>query len=81
VLIGIVEWVTGLVGESVCDDCVDMLNKEPSWCDAETCLACNTRFGLTTRKHHWYERTSSTTVTTSSANRQRMHDDHLALTS
>jgi len=31
-----------------------MLSKEPAWCDGETCLACNVRFGITTRRHHWY---------------------------
>jgi len=33
--------------------CADMLNKEPPWCEGETCLACNARFGITTRRHHW----------------------------
>ena len=37
----------------------DMLSKEPAWCDGETCLACSVRFGITTRRHHWYMQQSS----------------------
>ncbi|GAB1599554.1 rabankyrin-5-like, partial, partial [Argonauta hians] len=31
---------------------LDMLSKEPPWCDGETCLECGVKFGIKTRKHH-----------------------------
>jgi len=42
------------ISVGICWYFADMLNKEPPWCEGETCLACNTRFGITTRRHHWY---------------------------
>eukprot|EP00106_Octopus_bimaculoides_P020139 XP_014787581.1 PREDICTED: rabankyrin-5-like [Octopus bimaculoides] len=32
---------------------LDMLSKEPPWCDGENCLECGVKFGIKTRKHHW----------------------------
>lgn len=32
----------------------DMLSKEPPWCDGSNCYECAAKFGVTTRKHHWY---------------------------
>ena len=37
----------------------DMLTKEPPWCDSEHCVECGTKFGIKTRKHHWYAVTST----------------------
>uniref|UniRef100_A0A8B9LR24 Ankyrin repeat and FYVE domain containing 1 n=1 Tax=Astyanax mexicanus TaxID=7994 RepID=A0A8B9LR24_ASTMX len=31
---------------------VDMLSKEPPWCDGSNCYECTAKFGVTTRKHH-----------------------------
>uniref|UniRef100_A0A3Q2D8V0 Ankyrin repeat and FYVE domain containing 1 n=1 Tax=Cyprinodon variegatus TaxID=28743 RepID=A0A3Q2D8V0_CYPVA len=31
---------------------LDMLSKEPPWCDGSNCYECNAKFGVTTRKHH-----------------------------
>lgn len=31
---------------------LDMLSKEPPWCDGENCLECGVKFGIKTRKHH-----------------------------
>ncbi|CAB1316853.1 unnamed protein product [Coregonus sp. 'balchen'] len=31
---------------------LDMLSKEPPWCDGSNCYECATKFGVTTRKHH-----------------------------
>ncbi|TRY99299.1 hypothetical protein DNTS_003990 [Danionella cerebrum] len=31
---------------------LDMLSKEPPWCDGSNCYECLTKFGVTTRKHH-----------------------------
>ncbi|XP_043759374.1 rabankyrin-5 isoform X1 [Cervus elaphus] len=31
---------------------LDMLSKEPPWCDGSNCYECTTKFGVTTRKHH-----------------------------
>uniref|UniRef100_A0A8C2ECW5 Ankyrin repeat and FYVE domain containing 1 n=1 Tax=Cyprinus carpio TaxID=7962 RepID=A0A8C2ECW5_CYPCA len=31
---------------------LDMLSKEPPWCDGSNCFECMTKFGVTTRKHH-----------------------------
>uniref|UniRef100_A0A8C7BGU5 Rabankyrin-5 n=1 Tax=Neovison vison TaxID=452646 RepID=A0A8C7BGU5_NEOVI len=31
---------------------LDMLSKEPPWCDGSTCYECAAKFGVTTRKHH-----------------------------
>lgn len=31
-----------------------MLSKEPPWCDGSNCYECAAKFGVTTRKHHWY---------------------------
>lgn len=31
---------------------LDMLGKEPTWCEGEVCLQCGTKFGIKTRKHH-----------------------------
>uniref|UniRef100_A0A672L1J6 Zinc finger ZZ-type and EF-hand domain containing 1 n=1 Tax=Sinocyclocheilus grahami TaxID=75366 RepID=A0A672L1J6_SINGR len=31
---------------------LDMLSKEPPWCDGSNCYECMTKFGVTTRKHH-----------------------------
>ncbi|XP_074870134.1 rabankyrin-5 isoform X2 [Carettochelys insculpta] len=31
---------------------LDMLSKEPPWCDGSNCYECTARFGVTTRKHH-----------------------------
>lgn len=31
---------------------LDHLSKEPPWVDGEACQECNTKFGLTMRKHH-----------------------------
>jgi ankyrin repeat protein len=31
---------------------LDMLAKEPPWCEGEVCLECGVRFGIKTRKHH-----------------------------
>lgn len=33
--------------------CLDMLSKEPPWCDGSNCYECLAKFGVTTRKHHW----------------------------
>lgn len=33
--------------------CLDMLSKEPPWCDGSNCYECIAKFGVTTRKHHW----------------------------
>lgn len=33
--------------------CLDMLSKEPPWCDGSNCYECVAKFGVTTRKHHW----------------------------
>lgn len=33
--------------------CLDMLSKEPPWCDGSNCYECAAKFGVTTRKHHW----------------------------
>lgn len=33
--------------------CLDMLSKEPPWCDGSNCYECTAKFGVTTRKHHW----------------------------
>lgn len=32
---------------------LDMLSKEPPWCDGSNCYECAAKFGVTTRKHHW----------------------------
>ncbi|KAJ8783812.1 hypothetical protein J1605_008855 [Eschrichtius robustus] len=32
---------------------LDMLSKEPPWCDGSNCYECTAKFGVTTRKHHW----------------------------
>ncbi|KAK7925651.1 hypothetical protein WMY93_007961 [Mugilogobius chulae] len=31
---------------------LDMLSKEPPWCDGSNCYECGAKFGVTTRKHH-----------------------------
>ncbi|XP_077447830.1 rabankyrin-5 [Stigmatopora argus] len=31
---------------------LDMLSKEPPWCDGSNCYECIAKFGVTTRKHH-----------------------------
>ncbi|XP_056449983.1 rabankyrin-5 isoform X1 [Gadus chalcogrammus] len=31
---------------------LDMLTKEPPWCDGSNCYECANKFGVTTRKHH-----------------------------
>ncbi|XP_068457201.1 rabankyrin-5 [Clinocottus analis] len=31
---------------------LDMLSKEPPWCDGSHCYECLAKFGVTTRKHH-----------------------------
>ncbi|KAM6907612.1 rabankyrin-5 isoform 2-T2 [Xenentodon cancila] len=31
---------------------LDMLSKEPPWCDGSNCYECAAKFGVTTRKHH-----------------------------
>uniref|UniRef100_A0A8C7HZT8 Ankyrin repeat and FYVE domain containing 1 n=1 Tax=Oncorhynchus kisutch TaxID=8019 RepID=A0A8C7HZT8_ONCKI len=31
---------------------LDMLTKEPPWCDGSNCYECAAKFGVTTRKHH-----------------------------
>ncbi|XP_059764801.1 rabankyrin-5 isoform X1 [Balaenoptera ricei] len=31
---------------------LDMLSREPPWCDGSSCYACAAKFGVTTRKHH-----------------------------
>ncbi|XP_027704657.1 rabankyrin-5 [Vombatus ursinus] len=31
---------------------LDMLSKEPPWCDGSNCYECMAKFGVTTRKHH-----------------------------
>uniref|UniRef100_A0A8C8IT51 Ankyrin repeat and FYVE domain containing 1 n=1 Tax=Oncorhynchus tshawytscha TaxID=74940 RepID=A0A8C8IT51_ONCTS len=31
---------------------LDMLTKEPPWCDGSNCYECVAKFGVTTRKHH-----------------------------
>ncbi|XP_076210885.1 rabankyrin-5 isoform X1 [Aptenodytes patagonicus] len=31
---------------------LDMLTKEPPWCDGSNCYECTAKFGVTTRKHH-----------------------------
>ncbi|XP_068939356.1 rabankyrin-5 [Petaurus breviceps papuanus] len=31
---------------------LDMLSKEPPWCDGSNCYECTAKFGVTTRKHH-----------------------------
>uniref|UniRef100_A0A8C4SLQ6 Ankyrin repeat and FYVE domain containing 1 n=1 Tax=Erpetoichthys calabaricus TaxID=27687 RepID=A0A8C4SLQ6_ERPCA len=31
---------------------LDMLTKEPPWCDGSNCYECSAKFGVTTRKHH-----------------------------
>uniref|UniRef100_A0A4W3ID53 Ankyrin repeat and FYVE domain containing 1 n=1 Tax=Callorhinchus milii TaxID=7868 RepID=A0A4W3ID53_CALMI len=31
---------------------LDMLSKEPPWCDGSNCFECVAKFGVTTRKHH-----------------------------
>uniref|UniRef100_A0A2K6RKI5 Ankyrin repeat and FYVE domain containing 1 n=1 Tax=Rhinopithecus roxellana TaxID=61622 RepID=A0A2K6RKI5_RHIRO len=31
---------------------LDMLSKEPPWCDGSYCYECTAKFGVTTRKHH-----------------------------
>ncbi|XP_077403637.1 rabankyrin-5 [Vanacampus margaritifer] len=31
---------------------LDMLSKEPPWCDGSNCYECVAKFGVTTRKHH-----------------------------
>ncbi|KAK1157442.1 rabankyrin-5 [Acipenser oxyrinchus oxyrinchus] len=31
---------------------LDMLSKEPPWCDGSYCYECLAKFGVTTRKHH-----------------------------
>ncbi|XP_040039032.2 rabankyrin-5 [Gasterosteus aculeatus] len=31
---------------------LDMLSKEPPWCDGSNCYECLAKFGVTTRKHH-----------------------------
>ncbi|XP_030078126.1 rabankyrin-5 isoform X1 [Microcaecilia unicolor] len=31
---------------------LDMLAKEPPWCDGSNCYECTAKFGVTTRKHH-----------------------------
>lgn len=33
--------------------CLDMLSKEPPWCDGSNCYECAAKFGVTIRKHHW----------------------------
>lgn len=33
---------------------LDMLSKEPPWCDGSNCYECAAKFGVTTRKHHWW---------------------------
>ena len=32
---------------------LDSLNSEPKWGEGENCEECGTKFGITTRKHHW----------------------------
>ena len=32
----------------------DMLSKEPPWCEGDFCLECTVKFGIKTRKHHWW---------------------------
>ncbi|KAL5017224.1 hypothetical protein ScPMuIL_006813 [Solemya velum] len=31
---------------------LDMLSKEPPWCEGESCVECGTKFSIKTRKHH-----------------------------
>lgn len=31
---------------------LDLLSQEPPWSDGDTCLECNAKFGIATRKHH-----------------------------
>uniref|UniRef100_A0A8C6X6D1 Ankyrin repeat and FYVE domain containing 1 n=1 Tax=Naja naja TaxID=35670 RepID=A0A8C6X6D1_NAJNA len=31
---------------------LDMLSKEPPWCDGSNCYECSAKFGVTLRKHH-----------------------------
>eukprot|EP00069_Balaena_mysticetus_P000221 bmy_00214T0 len=31
---------------------LDMLSREPPWCDGSNCYECTAKFGVTTRKHH-----------------------------
>ncbi len=32
---------------------LDFLSQEPKWGEGDFCEECNTKFGITTRKHHW----------------------------
>ena len=32
---------------------LDSLSTEPKWGEGENCEECSTKFGITTRKHHW----------------------------
>ena len=32
---------------------LDSLSREPKWGEGEVCEECCTKFGITTRKHHW----------------------------
>ena len=32
---------------------LDSLGQEPKWGEGELCQECATKFGITTRKHHW----------------------------
>ncbi|KAI0209082.1 Rabankyrin-5 [Lamellibrachia satsuma] len=31
---------------------LDMLSREPPWCEGDNCLECGVKFGIKTRKHH-----------------------------
>ncbi|XP_035691517.1 rabankyrin-5-like [Branchiostoma floridae] len=31
---------------------LDMLSKEPPWCESQNCMECMAKFGVATRKHH-----------------------------
>ncbi len=33
---------------------LDSLSAEPKWGEGDNCEECGTKFGITTRKHHWY---------------------------
>ena len=34
---------------------LEQLSEEPPWADYDYCMECGSKFGITTRKHHWFD--------------------------
>ena len=34
---------------------LEQLNEEPPWAEHDYCMECGNKFGITTRKHHWWD--------------------------